>query len=126
MVDRLVREIAVQIDRSAIEASTTPVAVIDADDRITSVSIGLCQLLFSEPEHLIGLGVHQMFRSDAPHWADDEMVSVLRHDKVALAVRIQVVDLDDSGATRLVVVYDVSEQQRRMGDLSFRAGHEPS
>jgi diguanylate cyclase len=115
----------ITIDRHTVEASGTPVALIDADDVIVAVSAGMCDLLMSEPEHLVGVAIHQMFRSDARHWALDEMVSVLRRDKVALAVRIQVVELD-RGANRLVVVYDVSEQQRRMGDLSFRAGHEPS
>ena len=115
-----------QLDRTAIESSTTPVALVDGDDTIVSVSNGLCDLLFSEAAQLVGLGLHQMFRSDPRHFAHDETVSVLRRDKVALSVRIQVIEIDETRDHRLVVVYDVSEQQRRMGDLSFRAGHEAS
>lgn len=116
------------IDLRAFRTASAPAVILDQSDRILAVSAGLVDLLGSPAGDLLGAHFGELLRPDlaSGSWRQGDPVSVLRRDRVALMVRLRTLPIDPVAGTTLVLVDDVSEDHRRLGDLSFRAGHEPS
>lgn len=116
------------IDLRTFRTASAPAVILDHSDRIVAATTGMSDLLGSPVGDLVGTHFGQLLRPDlaSDGWCQGGPVPVLRRDRVALVVRLQALPLDPVAGTTLVLVDDVSEDHRRIGDLSFRAGHEPS
>lgn len=140
MVGRTTGTLGTVIDAEAFRLAPAPAVLLDAHDRIVSATAGLADLLGTGVHLLIGTRFDDLLRAGMPGalalgssagpaaatWREGEPVSILRRDRVAIVVRMQALLVDPAAGSTLVVLHDVSEEHRRLGDLSFRAGHEPS
>ena len=113
------------IDPGAFATSPSPAALLDAGECIIAATAGLAELLGTDAGALVGMRFEDLLRPDVA-WQLGDPVTVLRRDRVAIVVRVQSIVVDPAAGTALAVLHDVSEDHRRLGDRSFRAGHEPS
>jgi EAL domain-containing protein (putative c-di-GMP-specific phosphodiesterase class I)/GGDEF domain-containing protein len=119
-------------DTAAVGASPAALLMLDGLDRVLTASDGALWLLGRPRATVEGqlvrdvLGFDILLDGELGGSVDSETEVLLRGDRVALAVSVQSIVIDALEGSRLVLLRDVSAEQRRMGDLAFRAEHEPS
>ena len=112
------------IDAAALDAADAAVLVVDGDGRISRASAGARRLLRCSDEMLHAL-LDDLLRDPKPHdWSSSEPVVLQRLDGSAVTVRAAVVPLDPVTGSHLLVLHDVTVDEHRLADLSFRVEHD--
>ncbi len=111
-------------DITALDGAAAAVLVVEGDGCISRVSAGARQLLHCSNEILHG-PIADLLRDPQPYdWTSGEPVVLHRRDGTAVTVRAAAVPLDPVSGSHLVVLHDVTVDQQRLAELSFRVEHD--